>query len=128
MRQLTYAIVMFAISLGIGAPSASAQTAKAPAAGQSTAAPKPASASRATKAHATPAAPVNLNSANLAQLQTLPGVGASAAQRILDYRQKFGPFKKPEEILETARSCPFLLSVLAFGPLCSVSPSRQKSQ
>src|SRR3954464_12298255 len=99
MRRLTYAIVMFAIGLGLGAPSAFAQMAKAPATGQSADTPKPASSARATKVHATPGAPVNLNSANLAQLQTLPGVGASAAQRILDYRQKFGPFKKPEELM-----------------------------
>jgi comEA protein len=53
----------------------------------------------AAKARATAANPVNLNSATLTQLQTLPGVGASAAQRILDYRQKNGSFKKIEELM-----------------------------
>ena len=43
--------------------------------------------------------PVNLNSASITQLQTLPGVGASTAQRILDYRQKNGGFKKIEELM-----------------------------
>ena len=42
---------------------------------------------------------MNLNSASAAQLQTLPGVGASAAQRIVDYRQKNGSFKKIEELM-----------------------------
>jgi competence protein ComEA len=42
---------------------------------------------------------VNLNSASAVQLQTLPGIGASTAQRILDYRQKNGPFKKIEEVM-----------------------------
>ena len=42
---------------------------------------------------------MNLNSANGTQLQTLPGVGASTAQRILEYRQKNGPFKKIEELM-----------------------------
>jgi competence protein ComEA len=51
------------------------------------------------KARATTANPVNLNTASAAQLQTLPGVGASAAQRILDYRQKNGSFKKIEELM-----------------------------
>ena len=51
------------------------------------------------KAAATPAAPVNLNTATQAQLETLPGVGAKAAQRILEYRQKTGSFKKIEDLM-----------------------------
>jgi competence protein ComEA len=50
-----------------------------------------------TKAGA--AAPVNLNSASVSQLQTLPGIGASTAQRIVEYRQKNGSFKKIEELM-----------------------------
>lgn len=53
----------------------------------------------AAKAKATATEPVNLNAATTAQLQTLPGVGASAAQRIVDYRQKNGNFKKIEELM-----------------------------
>ena len=51
------------------------------------------------QARATAASPVNLNSASATQLQTLPGVGASTAQRIVDYRQKNGSFKKIEELM-----------------------------
>ena len=58
---------------------------------------KTASAAAATKASA--ATPVNLNSASVAQLQTLPGIGASTAQRIVEYRQKNGSFKKIEELM-----------------------------
>jgi competence protein ComEA len=54
---------------------------------------------KATATKATAANPVNLNSGSLAQLQTLPGIGASAAQRIVDYRQKNGAFKKIEELM-----------------------------
>jgi competence protein ComEA len=60
------------------------------------------------------AAPINLNTATIAQLETLPGIGKATAERILEYRQKSGGFKKVEEILEKSRSCPVLLSNLAF--------------
>jgi competence protein ComEA len=46
-----------------------------------------------------PAAIVNLNTATLLELEALPGVGAKTAARIVDYRQKKGPFKKIEELM-----------------------------
>jgi competence protein ComEA len=45
------------------------------------------------------AAAVNLNTATSAQLEGLPGIGAKTAQRILEYRQKSGGFKKVEELM-----------------------------
>ena len=53
----------------------------------------------ASKASGAPAAPVNLNTATQAQLETLPGIGAATAKRILEYRQKSGSFKKIEELM-----------------------------
>lgn len=58
------------------------------------AAPKAASAAKPA-----PASPINLNTATQAQLETLPGIGAKAAQRILEYRQKNGNFKKLEDLM-----------------------------
>jgi len=51
------------------------------------------------KAMATAAAPNNLNAATQGQLETLPGIGAKAAQRILEFRQKNGNFKKVEDLM-----------------------------
>src|SRR5271156_6031336 len=48
---------------------------------------------------AAPSTLVNLNTATLAELVALPGVGAKTAARIVDYRQKKGPFKKIEELM-----------------------------
>jgi competence protein ComEA len=42
---------------------------------------------------------VNINTATVAQLQELPGVGARTAERIVEYRQKNGGFKKIEELM-----------------------------
>jgi competence protein ComEA len=45
-----------------------------------------------------PAGPVHLNTATLEQLDSLPGVGPVTAQKILDYRQKHGPFASVDEL------------------------------
>ena len=41
---------------------------------------------------------VNINTATLEQLQTLPKIGAVTAQRIVEYRTKNGPFARIEDI------------------------------
>jgi competence protein ComEA len=43
---------------------------------------------------------VSLNSANQAQLESLPGVGPATAKKILDYRQATGGFSSVEELLK----------------------------
>jgi competence protein ComEA len=42
---------------------------------------------------------VNINTATAAELDTLPGIGAKTAALIVEYRQKNGPFKKIEELM-----------------------------
>jgi competence protein ComEA len=45
-----------------------------------------------------PAAPVNLNLATVEQLDALPGVGPSTAQKIVDYRTANGGFRSVEDL------------------------------
>jgi competence protein ComEA len=47
---------------------------------------------------ATPAS-VNLNTATVHDFEALPGIGAKTAARIVEYRQKNGPFKKVEDLM-----------------------------
>jgi competence protein ComEA len=42
---------------------------------------------------------VNINTASASDLEALPGIGAKTAARIIEYRQKNGPFKKIEELM-----------------------------
>ena len=53
-------------------------------------------------ATATATAPVNLNTATVEQLATIPGVGPKMAERIIDYRQKNGGFKKVEDLMNVS--------------------------
>jgi competence protein ComEA len=46
----------------------------------------------------TPSAPVQLSTATLEQLDSLPGVGPATAQKILDYRTKHGAFSSVDEL------------------------------
>ena len=47
---------------------------------------------------ATPGAPINLNSASDADLETLPGIGPALAQRIIAYRTQHGSFRSVDEL------------------------------
>lgn len=42
---------------------------------------------------------VNINTASAKELETLPGIGEGYAQRIVEYRQKYGPFGRPEHLM-----------------------------
>ena len=61
------------------------------------AAAQSAKSSRASKSASTQI--VNVNTASAADFEALPGVGPKLAARIIEYRQKNGPFKKVEDLM-----------------------------
>ncbi len=43
---------------------------------------------------------ININTADAALLETLPGIGPALAGRIISHREKYGPFPHPSCIME----------------------------
>lgn len=85
-----------------------------------------ASAQQATGATAVPAkATINLNTATQADLESLPGVGPRMAERILEYRQKNGGFKKVEELMNVKGIGE--KAFLKLKPLVAVPPKTEKA-
>ena len=68
------------------------------------------------------AAIVNINTATTNELQTLPGIGASVAARILEYRQKNGGFKKLEDLMNVRGIGE--KTFLKLKPLITLSPPK----
>ena len=45
-------------------------------------------------------AKININTASAEELTQLKGIGPSHAAKIVEYREKNGPFKLPEEVIQ----------------------------
>ena len=90
--------------------------------GMSTTAAQESSRKNTESSSASASAPINLNTASVAQLETLPGIGRSTAERILEYRQKNGSFKKIEDLMNVRGVGE--KSFLKLKPLITVTPGK----
>jgi competence protein ComEA len=61
------------------------------------------------------AGPVHLNSASVAELDALPGIGPVLAQRIVDHRGQHGPFQQVGDLQDVPGIGPAILEGLAGG-------------
>lgn len=59
-----------------------------------------------------PQGPVNVNTADAARLQTLPGIGPSTATAIIEHRQRNGPFASVDALLDVRGIGPTKLEAL----------------
>jgi len=78
LRRIT-TLLLLTLALSAAAPTRSAAA--------------PASGTTATEVR------ININTATVEELTMLPGIGPSYAQRIVEHREKNGPFKKVEDLL-----------------------------
>ena len=42
---------------------------------------------------------INVNTASIEELEKLPGIGKALAARIVEHREIYGPFRKPEHLM-----------------------------
>jgi competence protein ComEA len=66
----------------------------------SAAAPALAAAPSQKDSRASSSAPVDLNAATADRLTTVPGIGKVMAQRIVDWRDEHGPFRRVEDLMK----------------------------
>jgi competence ComEA-like helix-hairpin-helix protein len=42
---------------------------------------------------------ININTASIGELEKLPGIGKGLAERIIEHRERFGPFRRTEHLI-----------------------------
>ena len=42
---------------------------------------------------------ININTASVKELEKLPGIGKGLAERIVEHREKYGPFRRAEHLI-----------------------------
>lgn len=110
----TLASVRDLVSVGTGGTA----TAAAPAAAATTSAATSSAATTSAPASTSAGCPVNINKADAAALQNLPGIGESKAAAIVQYRTDHGAFASCNGLDDVSGIGPSTLATLA--PCCSV--------
>ena len=64
-------------------------------------APQPSAPPQTNSAASSQPAPprININTASAGELEKLPGIGKGFARRIVEHREKYGPFRRPEHLI-----------------------------
>ena len=84
MRRIRVRVSIVALLAALGSLTSSSALAAPPSHGATTSAPD--------------MAPININTADVKELMKLEGVGRRVAEKIVEYRDTHGPFKKPDEL------------------------------
>jgi len=74
-----------------------------------------------------PAHPININTAGATDLQQVPGIGPSTAQKILDTRKSYGAFKTVDDLLAIKGIGPKKLEKMRKYLTVGKSPTRKQS-
>ncbi len=74
-----------------------------------------------------PAHPINLNTANATDLQQVPGIGPSTAQKILDTRKSYGAFRSVDDLLAIKGIGPKKLEKMRKYLTVAKPPARKQS-
>ena len=96
MRMKAWYVLLFLIATALIlalSPCATQATQK-----EGSAPPTQQSATTAPAAEPAVSAKVNINTANAAELEKLPGIGAKIAEEIVKHRDAHGPFKSTDEL------------------------------
>ena len=105
MRMSSYLLLLFLVALcAVAAPADAAPAG---------------SSAKSSEAAATADRPVDVNAASEAELTSVPGIGESLARRIVEFREKNGPFKAVDDLLKVQgigeKSLPKLRPYLTVG-------------
>jgi competence protein ComEA len=74
-----------------------------------------------------PAHPININTAGATELEQVPGIGPSTAQKILDTRKSYGAFKSVDDLLAIKGIGPKKLEKMRKYLTVGKPPSRKPS-